>query len=264
MTDQTRKCMFCGERASSKEDAWPLWLVRMFPISSGVEVEAHRKDAEPTSWRQRGHFAKAKFACRACNNGWMSSLENQAKPSIQALLFDTRSTLDPADRETVARWVMKTAMVFEAVGGRGWFYSSEERSTLRSGRIPTGYTAFWAAKCANLPGAYSAANNMFENAHLLTAGVHGHVTTLAIGTVAFQVLTVRPSYAVPVNAAIRIDGANSEPWPRTAYQLWPPTVEFEWPPAIALNGELGVENFANRFRQPEIPPKAGLHGRKTE
>jgi len=225
----------------------------MFPSPVGVEIEARRKDNAPTQWRQRGHFAKVKFVCKSCNNGWMSGLESQAKPIIEGLLSDTRSGFEPRHREVVARWVLKTAMVFEAVGGKEWFYTPEERATVKSGLIPAGYTAFWAARCVNLPGAYSAANNMFESAELSTSGVHGHVTTLAISTVAFQVITVRPSPAVPANAVIKLDGANLEPWPITAPQFWPPTAVFDWPPSIGLNGELGVERFANRFREPYTP-----------
>lgn len=254
MSNKTRTCMFCDGRALTKEDAWPLWLVRLFPSPVGVEVEARRKNAAPTQWRQRGHFAKVKFVCRACNNGWMSSLESQAKPIIQGLLSNARSDFETEDRELAARWILKTAMVFEAVGGKEWFYTPGERADVRAGVIPTGYTAFWAARCVNLPGAYSAANTMFESAALSTSGVHGHVTTLAISTVAFQVITVRPSPAVPANAAIRLDGASLEPWPQTALQLWPPTVAFDWPPSIGLVGELGLEAFANRFRKPDIPP----------
>ncbi len=250
MTDDTRKCMFCDDPASSKEDAWPLWLVRMFPTPVGVSVEADRKDTGHGEWRQRGYFAKARFACQSCNNGWMSDLENEAKPILQALMSNDSSALDERQRETAARWTLKTAMVFEAVGGPGWFYCPEDRAVVRSGSIPSGYTAFWAARCINLPGAYSAANNLFESADRGTSGVRGHVTTLAVGTLALQVMTVRPSQAVPRNALITIPGANLEPWPQTALQLWPPTVDFRWPPSVGLDGEFGVETLANRFQFP--------------
>jgi hypothetical protein len=199
-------------------------------------------------WRQRGHFAKAKFVCRICNNGWMSLLEEKAKPIIERLLSNEHVSFDPEEREITARWILKTAMVFEAIGGGNWFYQPDERAIVRSGLIPAGYTAFWAARCIDLPGAYSEATNMFESAELSTSGVHGHITTLAIGTIAFQVITVRPSPSVPANAMIGIAGANEAPWPHTALQLWPPTVSFDWPPHIGLMGEYGVETFAHRFR----------------
>lgn len=251
MADNTRRCMFCDRPASTKEDAWPLWLVRMFPSPANVSIEADRKETGHGEWRQKGYFAKARFACESCNNGWMSNLENQARPIIQTLMSSTASfALDLYQREIAARWTLKTAMVFEAVGGTGWFYNIKDRSVLRSGQIPSGYTAFWAARCINLNGAYSAANNMFESAARETDGVCGHVTTLAIGTLALQVITVRPSAMVPRNAIITIDGANVEPWPKVAAQLWPPTVDFNWPPPIGLNSEVGVETFANRFKFP--------------
>jgi len=178
----------------------------------------------------------------------MSALESAAKPIIERLFDDSPSALSEPEREIAARWVLKTAMVFEAVGGKDRFYTREERSVLRTGSIPQGYTAFWVARCVELPGAYSAANNMFESAETLRNGVHGHVTTLAIGPIVFQVLTIRPSAAVPENARIELPRANIEPWPRTALQLWPPTVDLVWPPEVGLRGESGVEALANRFR----------------
>ncbi len=93
----------------------------------------------------------------------------RARPILLRLMDDSPAVaFTVAEREIAARWVIKTAMVFEAVGGAGanWFYSQEERAVVRAGSIPSGYTAFWAARCVNLPGAYVEANNMFESAEI--------------------------------------------------------------------------------------------------
>ena len=245
---EKRTCMFCDGRASTKEDAWPLWLVRMFPEPpGGVSVEAERKGTVLEPWRQRGHFMKIRYVCQSCNNGWMSALENEAKPLIQRLLSDGVVDLEK-EREIIARWVLKTCMVFEAAGGSGWFYTKAERSTVREGTIPAGYTAFWAARCVDLSAIYCNAYNLFEGRVASTSGVHGHVTSMAFGTLALQTMTVRPSDAVRPGVAIRLDGVNEEPWPNAAPQLWPPIVAFQWPPTVGLAGELGVNAFSDRFR----------------
>src|SRR5512140_689004 len=98
----TRACIFCGDRASTKEDAWPLWLVRKYPDPVGVEVEAHRRSDPPKQWRQRGHFAKVRFVCQPCNNGWMSLLEEQAKPIIERLMANSEERLDGEERHLLA------------------------------------------------------------------------------------------------------------------------------------------------------------------
>ena len=254
---EPRTCMFCDSPASTKEDAWPLWIVRRFPAPLAVTVEAERKGVSLSPWRQTGFFAKVRSVCASCNNGWMSRLETEAKPAIEKVLSNDELILTEPERELIARWVLKTAMVFEAVGGKGWFYSAAERKSVRDGKIPSGYSGIWVARCRGLSGAFADANNMFETSALSTAGVHGHVTTLAFGGVAFQVLTVRPSVAVPKNAVITIGEANVEPWPDTALQLWPPTVPFDWPPTIGLHGEPGVEAFSSRFKALSAPSRTG-------
>src|SRR4051812_41788183 len=135
--------MFCGGRAAPKEDASPLWFVRFYPQRGDVMGEAPRGPHAPLQWRQRGHFCQTKFVCKLCNNGWMSLLEEKAKPVIERLLSNERASLEGAERELAARWILKTAMVFEAIGGREWFYKPDERALVRSGSIPPGYTAFW-------------------------------------------------------------------------------------------------------------------------
>ncbi len=67
-----RKCIFCSDRAATKEDAWPLWLVRRFPTPQGVSVEAQRRGVPLPRWQKGRHGITVRFVCPACNNGWMS------------------------------------------------------------------------------------------------------------------------------------------------------------------------------------------------
>jgi hypothetical protein len=47
-----RACIFCGEQASSKEDAWPpRWLTKRFLASESAEVEAERRGVPLRTWR---------------------------------------------------------------------------------------------------------------------------------------------------------------------------------------------------------------------
>jgi len=50
-----RSCIFCGDRASSKEDAWPRWLVRLLPTGGGVQVEAERDGTPLKGWQTIRH-----------------------------------------------------------------------------------------------------------------------------------------------------------------------------------------------------------------
>jgi len=60
---------------------------------------------------------RTRAVCESCNEGWMSALENRAKPVLRGLEDATaaRSHLEVprADALTVARWAQKTALTHE-------------------------------------------------------------------------------------------------------------------------------------------------------
>jgi hypothetical protein len=104
-------CVFCGQRGPlTDEHVWPDWLSR-FLID------------EPTSWVsaddqgiERVHTApmfsrKVKRVCEQCNGGWMSALENEARPVLRWLILGRPCVIAPADARTLAAWLTKTAFM---------------------------------------------------------------------------------------------------------------------------------------------------------
>jgi hypothetical protein len=77
-----RNCIFCFGPATTKEDAWPLWLVRRITSPFGVTVEAERDGVKLAAWRALRPEQKIRCVCQPCNNHWMSDLENRAKPKL--------------------------------------------------------------------------------------------------------------------------------------------------------------------------------------
>ncbi len=57
-----------------------------------------------------------KWLCATCNNGWMSMLENEAKPILESILDEKLKDIDAASQSTLACWAVKTAMVLECIG----------------------------------------------------------------------------------------------------------------------------------------------------
>ena len=53
---------------------------------------------------ERFNAMTVKAVCRACNSGWMSELENQAKPAITAMVHGDPCRMRAQDVSTVARW----------------------------------------------------------------------------------------------------------------------------------------------------------------
>jgi hypothetical protein len=45
-----RMCMFCGDKASTGEDAWPQWLMKRFPVPSTARMYAERGGRNLGNW----------------------------------------------------------------------------------------------------------------------------------------------------------------------------------------------------------------------
>lgn len=99
-----RKCMFCSEKASTREDAWPVWLMNRFPISSTARIDAEIGGRTLVNWPTAKPKLQVRRLCPSCNNGWMSKLENEAKPVLESILDDKLKDIDASAQSTVARW----------------------------------------------------------------------------------------------------------------------------------------------------------------
>src|SRR5687768_16748018 len=89
---ETKKCIFCGANADSKEHFWSEWLHPLIvqPIPNqrhDREIYTYYTNAErqlsgPRN-RQGGiHTVRIRAVCRKCNNGWMNRLESEARPTL--------------------------------------------------------------------------------------------------------------------------------------------------------------------------------------
>jgi hypothetical protein len=120
----TRVCVGCGcdltGKTASREHVLPQWLAEEIAMPR-VDLKHYHHDGEVESdalLRSHGlnNFA-VKNVCRGCNNGWMSRLEDQAKPLILGLMNLKASLLQLADSERAAlsMWAAKTAFMIASV-----------------------------------------------------------------------------------------------------------------------------------------------------
>src|SRR5581483_3341668 len=126
-----RVCAFCDQelRKGTKtvEHALPLWLMKALGITDQVLSRIHWRPTAigetgpipPRAFVKGRHHAMPSFVsggiCANCNNGWMSDLENRAKP-ILTQLFDGMppADLNPEERALLARWAIKTAFMLDS------------------------------------------------------------------------------------------------------------------------------------------------------
>lgn len=109
-----RVCVFCGTGNLTREHVFPDWMSKMFVTKNLTATTTIEKQGQPDKVYTSGLFRhKAKVVCSACNNGWMSKLETDAKPLLSAMLFDLRHSthLGAEEQNILALWAQKTVMI---------------------------------------------------------------------------------------------------------------------------------------------------------
>ena len=242
-----RICMFCQEKASSKEDIWPQWLTKQFPLSDASCMEAERGGQKLGTWKNKSpKLLQARCVCGNCNNGWMSKLEREMKPIMVSILDEKLRTLNTSSQAVIAVWAIKTAMALEALHPKKMFFYSEiEHQNMRAVSTIPERTTIWIAKCVNQPNIYSVGK------YLHTAPgdneVKAYVTTMAFGSLAIQVLSIRTLASLPKEISITYDSREG-PWDKTLLQVWPLIPHSQkWPPNYGLDGEWGLEALTERL-----------------
>jgi hypothetical protein len=246
-----RECIFCQGRASTKEDVWPQWLTKRFPLSDISFMEAELAGHKLDTWRSKtAKLLRVRCVCENCNGGWMSRLEGQVRPVIESILDDRMKTVDVSSQALIATWAVKTAITLEAIKPQNkWFYTNDQRRELRMVSAIPERTSVWIAKCVNQANLYSAAKDL-----LTTHGqneVYAYVTTMAFGSFAVQVASIKPHMNLPKGTAITFD-VSGEPWEKVLIQVWPMPKLHWWPPITGLAGDLGIEALTNRLSRSGI------------
>ena len=145
-----RACIFCGGTKMSKQHIWPAWAARMLnevgPWRHVTQIERDGERLEPRSWLRDPFEETTKAVCRACNNGWMSALEDRAKPHLEAMLRLQTQELHPEGQRTLAAWALQTALILiHTQGARHGVASKQEHVFLREHDEPSHNIKVWFA-----------------------------------------------------------------------------------------------------------------------
>ncbi|MBM0228216.1 hypothetical protein [Micromonospora sp. ATA51] len=107
-------CRFCGatNRQITNEHIWPDWLRDYLPaVRQPGHSERWSSAAGRDRWRQPILTAKVRVVCDGCNNGWMSQLEEAAKPIVGPMVVGQAVELDATAQQIVANWVALKGLV---------------------------------------------------------------------------------------------------------------------------------------------------------
>lgn len=99
-----------------------------------------------------------KVVCATCNNGWMNDLENDVEADLVRLIRGHYLKFTPAERDTLARWTTKTALMRQ--------FQNHPSIQLQ----PHG-PAFRATMTGHPPGSWTYAAPIYETEHPLTRSV---------------------------------------------------------------------------------------------
>lgn len=247
-----RRCLFCLSKANSLEDVWPRWITEQFTSEIPASMQAERNGLALRPWKKQTPELTVKWVCRSCNNGWMSALEQQVKPHLQPLLSGANSPLDVKAQLIISTWAVKTAMALEGIDPPGnRVYSQTQREQLRTLNTIPEHTYVWLAVSADPNYLMSTKTRHIKKED--SSEVNGISTTMAFGHIALQVFTIRVPPNVTASTKVTTD-VRRAPWEDVTVRVWPHRPPpLDWPPRKGLNGEKGLNLFAERFSVVGLP-----------
>lgn len=245
-------CIFCGGGSLSREHIWPQWASDLLPDASASNLSRWSK---PVTWsgpplrendrnRQggiKGH--RIRVVCRSCNNGWMSQLEQQVRPTLTTLIAGGEAELCLDVQRALAEWFTLKMMVAEHDHPPDASMTSEERSAFFTRRsIPSGLQ-LWLFVCGERAwrSAYYRASFTLSRLPDVPNPLVKNVSCVTLGLGELLALGI---YDGPgVLALNHKEEAGRKIWPGIDASV-------QWPPSLRLNHEQAlslahtIETFA--------------------
>lgn len=233
-----RRCIFCGRPGPlSNEHIWTDRINSILGSDPGiysVRVEGPDAQHRPARWI-REVDDQVKRTCRDhCNNGWLRDLEQDAWPTLSALVQGQEYRLTPAHQRSLALWAMRTALLAEFHGMIGRNIPEPRYREFYDSRKPARDVVIWAI---HYVGQYALQHHSLHvrihiGDYLFAESPDGYCSTFVIGELALQVTGFGEGEYVPANAL-------NVPPAIGAEKLWPPTWEtILWPPRYVLGDDL--------------------------
>lgn len=111
-----RCCAFCGGTPLTKEHGWPRWLESYLPgLRLNQTVIGDDYIPQTRGVRSSISGGEVREICETCNSGWMSELENAAKPLVGPMAQGDSTFLSRPHQEIVAAWIVKTCFIHTLV-----------------------------------------------------------------------------------------------------------------------------------------------------
>lgn len=250
------QCLFCANKAATKEHVWPNWLVNYFASKAPRKAKGRsgaiyrgtmsRDRQVVRAWDSNSIEHTSRIVCAKCNNNWMSELETVAKPVLLPLISDPLAprVLSLDEQCKIAVWATLRSMVFDASGPSGTprYYQDSDCARFADPEAalePPPDTHVWLA--AYITDERRSARIDVVNEHRSNGDFH--VATWLMDALAVQFVTRRGD-----GRRINHELLNRHRWTNATTKVWPSRSRgVAWPPPLLL-GDEGLQSFHDRFR----------------
>jgi hypothetical protein len=155
---ERRICIFCGGLPLSKEHIYASWMGPY--LSPNIDGTVHTKILEQVrtnGMRDEVHATlsikpgdhrsrKLRVVCAACNNGWMSLLQERARPHLAPLLNGEWTRLTLEAQTAISAWACMFTMVYERADMNTAAVRQDQRNQLFRTRDAPSSWCIWVGK----------------------------------------------------------------------------------------------------------------------
>lgn len=136
----SQTCPFCPRRANSREHIYAQWITRRYTKEASSNAFFTMRFGGLFPDREARTLNVTIKVCASCNNGWMSRLENEARPLLEDLVEGRPQTLDVEGQHRLALWWAKNAVLHDYLkASDDRVVTHHQRALLRTGRLPDGW-----------------------------------------------------------------------------------------------------------------------------
>jgi hypothetical protein len=244
-----KECGFCFQKVVklSGEHIYSDWMNELF--REPWERRFTLPDGRVFTFPKAALDWKEKVACGACNNGWMSDIEEKhARPTLTPLIVGQIGIpITQSAARSMAIFAFKTAAVLDLMPIRQRqkkpYFSKRIRAAFREKlTIPP---SVWMWMCPYVAANYRAdtfATNYHGDSPII-GPIHLYVCTYAIGHFVFQVVSLKSIHS----GAFRL-AAGDPTFNKAAIQFWPNLIpNFVWPNRLALRTVEELGKFHRRW-----------------
>lgn len=272
-----RTCIFCGGRPISKEHLYAEWMadflwpggesthrVSLMESSDGERDFRALRSGKGSLPQKGDHRSKGlRVVCTACNNGWMSQMQSDAKPVLMPYLLGDAFVPNRDQQRRIANWSAMFSIVWEQADLLTAAIDQRQRTSFMRSRRPPKHWLSWIGRFDGTGAAPALHRGLGMVGHEdLQADtpypMHAQITIGGAGGLLFVTAsTTRDSVAADYFKELRSRAAAAG-----LLRVWPSVGFRQSIPSHFQHSNLF--EFMNYLSGIEIPPPHGASNRATE